>query len=103
MVGYADLSARLLSHFLQACETMPGAGGKGTAAGDAVEIGSSVVRAGLPAAGEAAPLLLAVALFVAAGAIILTRAERRNARSERSGDGAESAVALPAHLLSPAN
>ena len=92
MVGYADLGAKLLSYLLQACETMPAAGGKGSAAGDAAEIGSSVVRAGLPAAGEAAPLLLAVALFVAAGAMILTRVERRNASPKPTIDPALASV-----------
>lgn len=96
MADYADLSARLFSWILKVCETAPVGGGKEGAAGDAAAIGSSVVQAGLPPAGEALPLVLAVAVFIAAGAMILSRVERRNSSSR---DAAAQASAQRASAL----
>lgn len=94
MADYSDLTASLFSWVLKACETTPVGGGKETAVGDAAAVGSSVVQAGLPAAGEAVPLVLAVAVFVAAGAIILSRVERRNASSREVLPNANARPAL---------
>lgn len=91
MAGFADLlTTKLVSYLLQACEEMALPGGSAPG-GEASEVTSSVLQAGLPAAGEVLPLTAALAVFLIAGALIL---RRRGSTDEReAAEPAESAQA----------
>ncbi len=82
MTGYLDLTTRLFSSVVQACEEMALPGGKPPIV--SVDVGSTV-QAALPAPGEILPLAITVLLFLGTAAWIMARGRQRKARQASGG------------------